>query len=90
MIVSKPPRPPLVVCGHLHAIFLLVMKFHGECMSTRRDGLILMFPVTFESTVKLTPVEMICLSLIKNVKYSNVVIELLSRLSKIVSFQSMN
>ena len=83
MLVSKPPWPPLVVRGHLHAIFLPVTKFHGDYK--RRDGIILMFTMTFEATVNLAPAKPMCLLLIKNLTSSNIAIELLSTLSKIVS-----
>ena len=60
--VSKPPWHPLVVrehvvekACHLHAKVLPMMTFHGEYMSKRRNRVIMMFPVTFEATVKLTP-----------------------------------
>ena len=61
----KPPWPPLVVRGLLHAIFLPVMKFHGEYMNKRRDGLILMFTMTFEATVKSAPAKPMSLLFIK-------------------------
>ena len=63
MLVSKPPWPPLVVRGHMHAIFLPVMKFHGEYTSNRRDVVMLMATVAFEATVKLAPVKPMCLLL---------------------------
>ena len=63
MFVSKPPWPPLVVRGHIHAIFLPVMKFHGEYTSNRRNGVMLTVTVTFEATVKLAPAKPMCLLL---------------------------
>ena len=63
MLVSKPPWPPLVVRGHLYAIFLPVMKFHGEYTSNRRNGVMLMVTVTFEATVNLAPAKPMCLLL---------------------------
>ena len=63
--VSKPPRHLLVVrehvvgkACHLHAIILLMIKIHEEYMSKRRNRVIMMFPVTFEATVKWTPVNL--------------------------------
>ena len=62
ILVSEPPWHPLVVrehivgkACHLHAVFLLMTKFHEEYMSKRRSRVIMMFPVTFEATVKWTP-----------------------------------
>ena len=51
----------------------------------RGDGAIVMFTATFEATVQLTPAKRMCLLLIKNLTSSNIAIELLSKLSKIVS-----
>ena len=63
--VSKPPWHPFVVrehgvgkACHLHAIILLMIKIHEEYMSKRRNRVIMMFPVTFEATVKWTPVNL--------------------------------
>ena len=91
MLVSKPPWPPLVVRRHLHAIFLAVVRFRGEYMSKRRDGIILMFTVTFEVPLKLAPVKPMRLLPIKSLASSNipVAIELLARHSKIASFQPL-
>ena len=67
MFFSKPLWPPLVVRGHLHdIIFPPVMKIHKEYTSKSRDDVILMFPVTFEATVKLIPAKPMYLLLIKN------------------------
>ena len=54
-------------------------------MSKRQDRVLLMFTVTFKATVKLAPAKPMCLLLIKNLRFSNIAFELLSRLSKIVS-----